>query len=107
MAGPVLEQVQLGSQWVTVDPFLFCVHHRDAYPRGDGRHAPAASLSGRSLGHHCELPLCQAVFVREFESAAWLLERGAALDDVDGKRGVSGRDMLRSIDDPRARALLS
>jgi redox-sensitive bicupin YhaK (pirin superfamily) len=38
------------SPWPTVDPFLFCVHHNDRYPPGDGRMAPAASLAGRRLG---------------------------------------------------------
>jgi redox-sensitive bicupin YhaK (pirin superfamily) len=32
------------------DPFLFCAHHRDAYPPGDGRLRPDASLAGRPLG---------------------------------------------------------
>ena len=36
--------------WRTADPFLFCVHHDDAYPAGDERMAPAASLAGRDLG---------------------------------------------------------
>ena len=36
--------------WATIDPFLFCVHHHDAYPAGDERMAPMASLAGRSLG---------------------------------------------------------
>lgn len=52
-ATPVLQVVPLPagpSPWPTLDPFLFCVHHHDAYPRGDGRFAPAASLAGRSLG---------------------------------------------------------
>lgn len=40
----------LGFPWVTVDPFLFCVHHDDAYPRGDEQMAPVASLAGRELG---------------------------------------------------------
>ncbi len=40
----------LGMPWQTFDPFLFCVHHDDAYPAGDGRFAPAASLAGRDLG---------------------------------------------------------
>jgi redox-sensitive bicupin YhaK (pirin superfamily) len=31
-------------------PFLFCVHHVDAYPAGDARMGPAASLAGRDLG---------------------------------------------------------
>jgi hypothetical protein len=40
----------LGFPWVTADPFLFCVHHDDAYPAGDGKLGPAASLTGRNLG---------------------------------------------------------
>ncbi len=40
----------LGFQWPTRDPFLFCVHHDDAYPAGNERFGPAASLAGRDLG---------------------------------------------------------
>jgi redox-sensitive bicupin YhaK (pirin superfamily) len=40
----------LGWVWDTLDPFLFCVHHDDAYPAGDSRMAPAASLAGRAIG---------------------------------------------------------
>ena len=47
---PVLQTVALGPQWPTLDPFLFCAHHRDDYPAGDGRFGPAASLAGRDLG---------------------------------------------------------
>lgn len=47
---PVLASVPLGSQWPTLDPFLFCAHHNDAYPVGDGSLAPAASLGGRAIG---------------------------------------------------------
>jgi hypothetical protein len=47
---PVLEEVPLGDRWPTVDPFLFCVHHVDHYPAGDGAFGPAASLAGRDLG---------------------------------------------------------
>jgi len=32
-------------------PFLFCVHHLDHYPAGDGSFAPAASLAGRNIGN--------------------------------------------------------
>jgi redox-sensitive bicupin YhaK (pirin superfamily) len=47
----VLETVPLtGSPWPTVDPFLFCVHHDDAYPAGDGHFGPAGTLAGRELG---------------------------------------------------------
>jgi quercetin 2,3-dioxygenase len=38
------------TPWPTIDPFLFCVHHRDDYPRGNGQLGPAASLAGRNLG---------------------------------------------------------
>ncbi|MCC5935854.1 MAG: pirin family protein [Lunatimonas sp.] len=41
---------QLGSQWVTQDPFLFCAYHHDIFPRGDGNMAPKASLEGRLIG---------------------------------------------------------
>lgn len=48
---PVLETVPLtGSPWPTIDPFLFCVHHVDAYPAGNEQLGPAASLAGRELG---------------------------------------------------------
>ncbi|MBK9035085.1 MAG: pirin family protein [Myxococcales bacterium] len=51
MAGmPEFDVKPLGFPWVTADPFLFCVHHRDAYPRGDARMAPATPLTGRALG---------------------------------------------------------
>lgn len=41
----------LGFPWATIDPFLFCVHHDDRYPRGNGRFGPDASLAGRALGN--------------------------------------------------------
>lgn len=40
----------LGFQWQTLDPFLFCVHHEDYYPKGNEECGPAASLAGRPLG---------------------------------------------------------
>ncbi|HEX4339209.1 MAG TPA: pirin family protein [Polyangiaceae bacterium] len=51
MASVVLETMPLGFPWVTADPFLFCVHHDDAYPAGDERLGPRASLAGRRLGN--------------------------------------------------------
>ncbi len=47
---PVISTSPLGFQWPTLDPFLFCVHHDDAYPAGNDRMGPAASLAGRDLG---------------------------------------------------------
>lgn len=46
----VLGVFPLGFQWQTRDPFLFCVHHLDAYPKGNGKLGPAASLAGRDIG---------------------------------------------------------
>jgi redox-sensitive bicupin YhaK (pirin superfamily) len=46
----VLSVAPLGFPWQTIDPFLFCVHHNDAYPRGNAQLGPDASLAGRNLG---------------------------------------------------------
>lgn len=40
----------LGFSWETSDPFLMCVHHSDAYPRGNAALGPDAPLTGRDLG---------------------------------------------------------
>jgi redox-sensitive bicupin YhaK (pirin superfamily) len=50
MEDPVLQQVPLGPQWPTVDPFLFCAHHLDRYPAGNERLGPDAPLQGRQIG---------------------------------------------------------
>jgi redox-sensitive bicupin YhaK (pirin superfamily) len=41
---------ELGFPWQTIDPFLFCVHHDDAFPAGNAQLGPAVSLEGRNLG---------------------------------------------------------
>ena len=50
----VLATRPLGFPWDTADPFLFCVHHDDAYPAGNADLGPAASLAGRNLGQDFE-----------------------------------------------------
>ena len=47
---PILRRFPLAGVWPTIDPFLFCVHHLDDYPAGNGRFGPRASLEGRSIG---------------------------------------------------------
>ena len=48
---PVIRVAPLaGFPWETADPFLFCVHHDDAYPAGNEEMGPAASLAGRDIG---------------------------------------------------------
>jgi hypothetical protein len=50
MASKILQIKPLGFQWETQDPFLFCVHHEDLYPKGNEQMGPDTSLSGRYLG---------------------------------------------------------
>lgn len=50
MSSSIISVKPLGFQWETKDPFLFCAHHRDAYPAGNERMGPAADLGGRRLG---------------------------------------------------------
>lgn len=51
MSTKILEAFKLGFPWHTADPFLFCVHHDDAYPKGNEVMGPEASLAGRNLGN--------------------------------------------------------
>lgn len=44
----------LGVPWETPDPFLFCMYHNDAYPPGNDKLGPKASLSGRNMGQDFE-----------------------------------------------------
>lgn len=39
-----------GQPWPTPDPFLFCVHHNDQFPKGNGSFGPAVPLTGRQIG---------------------------------------------------------
>ena len=41
----------LGFQWETNNPFLFCAHHNDKYPIGNGEYGPVSSLEGRNIGN--------------------------------------------------------
>ncbi|HEU5150104.1 MAG TPA: pirin family protein [Iamia sp.] len=51
MSDPVRQTVPLGPQWPTIDPFLFCAHHDDAYPEGRAHLGPdPALLAGREIG---------------------------------------------------------
>lgn len=51
MISPAIKSIKpLGFPWQTQDPFLFCVHHEDFYPKGNEKMGPAVSLAGRNLG---------------------------------------------------------
>jgi quercetin 2,3-dioxygenase len=47
---PIVNIQALGFPWVTMDPFLFCAYHDDAYPAGNAQMGPNASLAGRDMG---------------------------------------------------------
>ena len=49
---PIILNIQpLGFPWKTQDPFLFCAHHRDLYPAGDGSLGiPQSQKAGRNIG---------------------------------------------------------
>jgi redox-sensitive bicupin YhaK (pirin superfamily) len=46
----ILSLRPLGFPWQPADPFLFCVHHDDRYPRANENFGPDASLEGRQHG---------------------------------------------------------
>jgi len=50
MTDPIVQIKPLGFPWETIDPFLFCAYHDDAYPAGNGAMGPAVSLEGRAIG---------------------------------------------------------
>ncbi len=50
-ANAIIRIRPLGFQWETADPFLFCVHHEDFFPKGNAQLGPDPSLfNGRHMG---------------------------------------------------------
>ena len=48
---PIKNIKPLGFQWETADPFLFCVHHEDAFPKGNEMMGPSNEhFKGRHMG---------------------------------------------------------
>jgi len=47
---PIVQIKALGFPWETIDPFLFCAYHDDAYPRGNAQMGPDVPLAGRDIG---------------------------------------------------------
>ena len=52
MVNPILsvDALPQGQPWPTTEPFLFCVHHDDDYPKANASLGPAATLEGRNIG---------------------------------------------------------
>ncbi len=92
----------LGFTWQTRDPFLFCVHHKDDYPAGNGDLGPAASLAGRDLGqdftqkdgwrmyHGERIPGFPSHPHRGFETVTVVLEGFVDHSDSHGSAGRYG-----------------
>jgi quercetin 2,3-dioxygenase len=96
----ILNIQPLGFMWPTTDPFLFCVHHHDFYPKGNEQLGPDASLKGRNLGqdftikdgwrmYHGEtIPGFPAHPHRGFETVTVVME---GLVDHSDSHGAAGR----------------
>ena len=55
MANVILKTFPLGFQWPVQEPFLFCVHHHDLYPKGTAAYGPESiHLQGRDMGQDFE-----------------------------------------------------
>jgi len=92
----------LGFTWQTNDPFLFCVHHLDHYPRGNEHLGPDASLKGRNLGqdfttrdgwrmyHGTTVPGFPAHPHRGFETITVVLDGFVDHSDSHGSAGRYG-----------------
>lgn len=50
MSDTIVKTMPLEPIWQTPDPFLFCVHHLDFYPKANAQLGPDASLQGHQLG---------------------------------------------------------
>lgn len=51
MSNAILNKQPLGRLWPTLDPFLFCAHHLDAYPASNGElGVQAVELEEREIG---------------------------------------------------------
>lgn len=51
----IISKELMGFHWKTQDPFLFCAHHLDEYPKGTDTLGPAMPLSRRNLGQDFDL----------------------------------------------------
>ncbi len=96
----ILDVQQIGFQWSMENPFLFCAHHQDRYPKGNSEMGPSVSLAGRNIGsdfsgkdgfsmyHGQKVPGFPAHPHRGFETVTIVLE--GLIDHFDSK-GNEGR----------------
>jgi quercetin 2,3-dioxygenase len=97
---PILEIKLMGFTWECYDPFLFCAHHEDFFPKGNMNMGPTTNLEGRHLGddfiikdgfrmyHGKEVPGFPGHPHRGFETVT-IVRKG--LVDHSDSLGASGR----------------
>ncbi|MFP4065374.1 MAG: pirin family protein [Bacteroidales bacterium] len=103
MYNKLIQNIQpLDFMWPTGNPFIFCVHHLDKYPKGNDEMGPDASLAGRSLGqdftikdgwrmyHGERIPGFPAHPHRGFETITIVLEGFVDHSDSHGAAGRYG-----------------
>lgn len=103
MYNKLIQNIQpLGFMWPTGNPFIFCVHHVDKYPKGNEIMGPDASLAGRYLGqdftvkdgwrmyHGERIPGFPAHPHRGFETITIVLEGFVDHSDSHGAAGRYG-----------------
>jgi len=96
----VLGIQKLEFQWTMENPYIFCAHHNDAFPKGNDEMGPAVSLAGREIGsdfsgkdgfsmyHGHKVPGFPVHPHRGFETVTIVLE--GLIDHFDSK-GNEGR----------------
>jgi quercetin 2,3-dioxygenase len=96
----ILKIQNIGFQWEMENPFLFCAHHNDAFPKGNADQGVSVSLGGRNIGsdfsgkdgfsmyHGENVPGFPAHPHRGFETVTIVLK--GLIDHFDSK-GSSGR----------------
>lgn len=47
----ILKIQKIDFQWEMENPFIFCAHHQDNYPKGNYAQVPPSALDGRRLGN--------------------------------------------------------
>jgi len=114
MTNAILETFPLSSGWLTLDPFLMCAHHVDAYPAANGRLGPAAALDDRPIGgdfsgsggwnmyHGSTVPGFPQHPHRGFETITYL--RSGWCDHADSLGGEAASDRATPNGSPQDRA---
>jgi hypothetical protein len=103
MASLILSVKPLGFTWPVNNPFIFCAHHYDLFPAGDGEMGPKASLEGRQIGqdfdpglswrmyHGSRVPGFPAHPHRGFETITIVTEGMVDHSDSHGQAGRYGQ----------------